>query len=244
MTFSPAWAGFAGVFGGRVIAELGAAAVADPRLGEMSLVSLVAQFSAAIDVGRGDVEVEVTHVGRASASVSVRLVQERLRASAEAKLVRSGDPSVQQPWVVNDRPEPDEIAEFEPPYGEMAYADLVRIRVIDHKVRDGLPSTRCWVSFDEAAAAVGELDPAGRAAALLDVVPPGPFFTEPRPSFVPTIDFALNLAPSPPVSADGWYYTEATTLWRNSGYCAESTTPWTSSGEFVARGTQNRRIVG
>lgn len=245
MTFSPHWAGFAGVFGGRVIAELGAAAhrADDPRLAEMALVSLVAEFHAAVDAGPGAVEVDVVHAGKASASVSSRIVQGRLRASAKAKLVRTTERSQYPVRSLEDLRRPELIAEFETPYPAMAYSDLVQIRLIDHRSLAGLPSTRCWVRLDDATRAVGELDAVGRAAVLLDVVPPGPFFVEPRPSFVPTIDFALHCAPAAPASPDGWYYTEASTMWQTSDFCAESTTLWTSAGDFVARGTQNRRVV-
>ncbi|WP_235738828.1 thioesterase family protein [Nocardioides alcanivorans] len=246
MTFREEWGGFTGVFGGRVVAELAAAVTrapnADEYLAGLVPASLHAEFSAAVDLGAAEVTAEVLHAGRRTARVATAVRQGHRRASASVKMVRAGEPSCLPRRDLRSLPTPESLSPFVPPYPPMAYSALTEIRLVEHTRVNGQPSTRVWVRLDDASPAVTELDPTGRAAVLLDIVPPGPFFADAAPAFVPTVDFSLHRAPVTSAPG-GWHYAESTTEWWADGFCAESATLWSADGTFVARGTQNRRVV-
>jgi hypothetical protein len=211
-------------------------------------MSLAMEFSGAVPPGAVTVDLEILHEGRSTTSVLVTLLRDRRRVSGLAKVGVSGagHGTGARPDV-SVLPGPESTPVFVAPYGDLPYTQYLELRLLDQRVdladlRHGLRSL-LWVRLMESADEVEALSHAGRAAVLLDGLPPGLFFVEDPATFTPTIDFALHIAPGVPRPDDGWYLAETVTNWTSSDFCMEDLRLWTSSGEPVAWGRQNRRVL-
>ncbi|PZM94645.1 MAG: hypothetical protein DIU79_09225 [Actinobacteria bacterium] len=237
--FTEEWRGLGGIFGGRVIAALGEAAQAVPGF---DVLSLAVEFSGSVGLGEAEVAVSVRHKGSRTASVETELIQGHPRARAVAKLARvQGEEILSAPLDVAGIPAPADLARFEPPYRDQPWTRLVELRLLPRP--EGAVTTRTWARLAEESPAVAELDAVGRAAVLIDAMPPALFFGQRQAAFVPTIDFTLYLRPKAPASPDGWYLLESSIVWARDDFCMEDISLFTSAGEIVAQARQNRRVV-
>ena len=237
--FTDDWRGIDGVFGGRVIAALGEAAQFIPGF---DVLSLAVEFMGSVSLGDAELAVSVRHQGARTASVEVDLIQGHPRAHAVAKLARvRGAEILSTPVDLTCVPSAADVPLYEPPYRDQPWTRLLELRLLSHL--GGARTTRAWARFDDEAPPVVELNALGRAAVLIDAVPPGLFFGQRAPAFVPTIDFTLYVRPQPPASPDGWYLLESSTVWARDDFCMEDIALYTSTGEIVAQARQNRRVV-
>ena len=237
--FGTDWVGVEGIFGGKAIATTVEAAVTAPEVDGLVLASASLEFSGGLAVGDATLVTDVVHRGRSTATVHVTCVQERPRLRAVAKLVAPGERRVLPAHQLPDGPGPDALDDFDPPYGRLSYDHKFGVRVVGHALEDGVPTTRAWV---RALPGTG-LGVGGTEVALLDVLPPGLFMRDPRPSFVPTVDFALHLDVQALAHEGEWLYGVMRTEWATDAFCLETATLHRADGRFVARGTQTRRIV-
>lgn len=236
------WKGKEGLFGGKVVAMLADAVSSPPEVTGFALASLWAEFSGSVVPGPVEATVEVLHAGRSTATVRAALVQDgRSRASATAKLVVSGGRLSTGGRHLPPGPGPDEIDDLDAPWGRLDYDVKLQIKVVEQGVVDGVLTTRAWLRVRTGHGA--DLGPGGVEAVLLDLLPPGLFFTDEVPAFVPTVDFALQLNPSAGATEGEWYWGEMRTEWADDEFCAETGEIRRADGTFVARGTQTRRIV-
>lgn len=238
------WRGVEGIFGGKVIALLADAVTAAPGTAHHQLASMWVEFSGSLLPGDLHDEVEVPHLGRSTATVRATLSQQgRQKASAVAKLVALDTAEPSQPTArrIPDAPGPEELDDLVPPWGALNYDPKVQVKVIEHLALDGTLTTRAWVRIRPDHGA--DLGVGGVEAVLLDVLPPGLFMTGVAPSFVPTVDFALHLAPRARAVVGEWFWGEMRTEWIEGGFCAETGEIRRADGTFVARGTQTRRVV-
>ncbi|WP_127480161.1 thioesterase family protein [Nocardioides pantholopis] len=238
---SPQWDGYDGTFGGKVIAELAAAAQCAEGF---DLLSLTTEFLGAARPGAAEVEVLPRHVGRVSASVVVGLRQGHDRARASAKLARvDGRSTAALGADLRGVRPPEELAPFEPAYWHLPHCRLLDLRLVDHSGRGRERRTRVWLRLDTGAPEVAELDHAGRVAVLVDAVPPALFFDERAPAFVPTLDLSLHLRPGVALPEDGWCLAEGRLVWATEDFCLEDVTLYARTGEVLAQARQNRRII-
>ncbi|WP_196222622.1 thioesterase family protein [Micromonospora sp. CP22] len=237
--FVEEWRGFDGVFGGRVIAALGEAAQCIPGF---EVLSLAVEFSGSVGLGDADLLVSPRHQGGRTACVEVSLLQGRPRARAVAKLARvRGAEIPSAPIDLAGILTPEQTPRYDPPYRDQPWSRLLELRLIPDTGAGR--ATRAWMRLNEPARPVATLDALGRAAVLIDAVPPGLFLSPRVPAFVPTIDFTLHLRPQPPAPRDGWYLVVSSTVWARDDFCMEDTSLYTSMGEMVAQARQNRRVV-
>lgn len=236
------WKGKEGLFGGKVVAMLAEAVTSAPEVGRLELASLWAEFSGSVVPGPVEQRVEVLHAGRSTATVRAALVQDgRSRASGVAKLVASGGALSTGTRSIPPAPGPDDVADLEAPWGRLDYDVKLQIKLVEQSVVDGVITTRAWIRVRPDHGA--DLGAGGVEAVLLDLLPPGLFFTDRVPAFVPTVDFALQTNPSARARAGEWYWGEMRTEWADEEFCAETGEIRRADGTFVARGTQTRRIV-
>lgn len=233
------WRGKEGVYGGKVVACLAEAVQSDPDLAGFGLASMWVEFSGTVLPGPIEVVTEIAHRGRSTATVRSALVQGKQRASAVAKLISSGGKTPLEPRRWAALPDPDTLLDFQAPWGELEYDSKFQIRVASQSADDGVITTRAWVRTQVDTV----LGHGGAEAALLDLLPPGLFFADPRPAYVPTVDFALHLNPNAPVHPGEWVWGEMRTEWADEEFCADTGTLYRADGTFVARGTQTRRVV-
>lgn len=236
------WRGVEDVFGGKVIALLADCVAAVPELDRLQVAALWVEFSSSVVPGAVDGRVEVLHAGRSTATVRAQLVQDgRSRASGMAKLVAAGSSPSLSPRDLGAVPRPEEVPDLVPPWGALAYDPKVQVKVVRTALVDGVLTTQAWVRVRPGQGA--DLGHVGVAAVLLDLLPPGLFHHERRPSFVPTVDFALHLDPSARPAVGEWHWGEVRTEWADGEFCGETGELRRADGTFVARGTQTRRVV-
>ncbi|WP_110241582.1 thioesterase family protein [Nocardioides gilvus] len=233
------WRGKEGIYGGKVAACLADAVQIDPDLAGLELASMWVEFSGTVFPGPVEVVAETVHRGRSTATVRATLVQGRQRASAVAKLIASGGRTPLEPRRWAALPDPEKLHDFQAPWGELEYDSKFQIRVAGQSADEGIITTRAWVRTQ----ADTHLGHGGAEAALLDLLPPGLFFADPVPAYVPTIDFALHLNPNARVRPGQWLWGEMRTEWADEEFCADTGTLYRPDGTFVARGTQTRRVV-
>ena len=251
IAFGPDWAGITGVYGGRVIAAVAEEARAHPSTDGLELASVFVEFTGGAQVGPATLRTELVHRGRSTATLHLVCAQvqggpgqatERRVVGGVAKFVAPGSPTAQPSATSGtalDAPSPESLPEFVPPWGALSYDHKFGVRVISHRLEQGVPTTRAWVKLQPGTG----LGSHGSLAALLDVLPPGLFMTAPRPRFVPTVDFAMHLDASVPVVEGEWFYGVMRTEWEAEEFCLETATLQRADGRFVGRGTQTRRVV-
>lgn len=244
VAFTDEWVGVRGVFGGRVIAAVAEQAAALPDVSGLEVGSVHVEFTGGALPGEASLTHTVVHRGRASATVEVVCSQEqdgevrRVVGSTTKLVARSGAPTL-APHAVPAVPGPDELPEFEPPWGALSYDAKFDVRIVSHALEDGVPTTRAWL---RARPGVG-LGSLGTVAALLDVLPPGLFMRDPLPQFVPTVDFAMHVDSLAAPEEGEWVLGVMRTEWADEAFCLETSTLHRADGRYIARGTQNRRVV-
>lgn len=242
MKVDASWKGMEGIYGGKVVAMLAECVTSHPEVERLDLGSLWVEFSGTVLPGEVDTVVEVLHAGRSTATVRSQLVQEgRPRASAMVKLVASGGMPAVGPRTLPPTPQPETLEDFVAPWGALDYDPKLQVRVFEQGVVDGVVTTRAWVRVRPGHGA--DLGVGGLEGVLLDLLPPGLFAVEPRPRFVPTVDFAVHTNPNARAVEGEWYWGEMRTEWADEGFCAETGEVRRADGTFVARGTQTRRVV-
>lgn len=244
VVFTDDWVGVRGVFGGRVIAAVAEHAAALPDVSGLEVGSVHVEFTGGALPGDATLRHTVVHRGRASATVEVVCSQEqddRVRrvVGGTAKFVARSGARTLAPHAVLNVPGPDDLGEFEPPWGVLSYDAKFDVRVISHALEGGVPTTRAWL---RARPAIG-LGKLGTVAALLDVLPPGLFMREPLPQFVPTVDFSMHVDTLAAPDEGEWVLGVMRTEWADEAFCLETATLHRADGRYLARGTQNRRVV-
>lgn len=242
--FTDEWVGVRGVFGGRVIAAVAEHAASLPEVEGLALGSVHVEFTGGAVTGEANLATRVVHRGRSTATVEVVCEQvqgasvRRVVGATSKFLARTSAPASAPP-VPPSLPGPDGLPEFEAPWGELSYDRKFEVRIISHSLQDGAPTTRAWVRAREGAG-LGRL---GTVAALLDVLPPGLFMREPLPQFVPTVDFSMHVDAAAVPDEGEWVLGVMRTEWADEDFCLETATLHLADGRYVARGTQNRRVV-
>lgn len=244
VTFSEDWVGVRGVFGGRVIAAVLEHAAALPDLDGLEVGSVHVEFTGGALPGEASLVDAVVHRGRSTATVEVTCSQEqdgkvrRVVGSSTKFVARAGAPTL-APHRLPEVPAPDDLLEFDPPWGALSYDLKFDVRFVSHALEDGVPTTRAWLRA-RPGTGLGRL---GTVAALLDVLPPGLFMREPLPQFVPTVDFSMHVDALAVPEEGEWVLGVMRTEWADEAFCLETSTLHRADGRYVARGTQNRRVV-
>lgn len=236
------WRGQEGLYGGKVVAMLADLLTATDVGDRLALASVWAEFTGAVVPGVTETGVEVLHQGRSTALVRATLRQDgRAKASAVAKFVAAGEGDKLPPRTLPPAPEVDDVVDYDAPWGRLHYDPKLQLKVIDQETRDGVLTTRAWLRVRPGHG--DDLGVGGVEAVLLDLLPPGLFALEDHPAFVPTVDFAMHLNPSHRAEVGRWYWGEMRTEWSDGEFCCDTGEIRTPEGAFVARGTQNRRVV-
>ena len=238
MRFGEDWAADDGIFGGYVVARLVQEA---QSLAGYSPLSISVQFMGAVRPGECAVRTEVPHAGALTAAVEIDLLQGHRRASATVKLGRPLEaPLLEQRLDLSGEPPPEELAVVAPPYGPYPYEQYLQTRLIPDARTPWRERVRAWVRMAPEAAA--RLTSCAVAAVFLDLAPPGLFFTDPAPVFVPTVDFTAHFAPPSRWARDEWLYLVQETRWATRDFCLEEARLHTADGGVVAQAVQTRRV--
>lgn len=242
--FTPDWVGVRGVFGGRVIAAVAEEARAHPETAGLDLGSCHVEFTGGALTGEAMLRPRLVHRGRSTATVEVECTQvqgrsERRVVGSTSKFVARGTTPALPPHVLPAGPGADDLDDFAPPWGALSYDLKFGVRLVSHTLEGGVPTTRAWLRVNPGTG----LGPFGGVASLLDVLPPGLFMREPIPQFTPTVDFSMHLDAAVLPDEGEWVYGIMRTEWADDAFCLETSTLHRADGRFVARGTQNRRVV-
>lgn len=242
--YTPDWAGVRGVFGGRVIAAVAEQARLHPDTDGLDLGSCHVEFTGGAVTGEATLRPRLVHRGRSTATVEVECTQvqggsERRVVGSTTKFVARGTTPVLGPSTLPYGPAPEDLDDFEPPWGALSYDLKFGTRLVSHASEAGVPTTRAWLRITPGTG----LGRFGGTAALLDVLPPGLFMREPIPQFVPTVDFSMHLDATTLPDEGEWVYGVMRTEWADDAFCLETSTLHRADGRFIARGTQNRRVV-
>lgn len=235
------WSAYDGIFGGYVVARLVQEVERRSGLEEYAPLSISVQFMGAVRPGNCSAQIEVVHAGALTAAVEIDLVQGHRRAAAAVKLGRPLDaPLVEQRLDLSAEPRPQDLAVVALPYGPYPYEGCVQSRLIPDPRTPWRERVCAWVRLAPAAAA--ELTACAAASVFLDLAPPGLFFTEPAPVFVPTVDFTAHFAPPARWSGHEWLYLIQETRWATHDFCLEEARLHTADGGVVAQAVQTRRV--
>ncbi len=237
MRFDPEWEAFEGIFGGAVIASLVAAA----RVEGYAPLSISVHFMGAVRLGEFQLRTVTVHEGTLTASLEIELIQKYRRVAAAVKMGRTpGSRVSEQRLDLSAEPRPEAVTPVQMPYGPYPYERHFDTRLIPDRGTSWTERARAWVRVDGAANA--DLGPYELACLFLDALPPGLFFGELRPAFVPTVDFTAHFAPGVCAVADEWMYVSRDTYWATRDFCLEGASLHTSAGQVVAHATQTRRV--
>ncbi|MCD9198714.1 acyl-CoA thioesterase [Aeromicrobium wangtongii] len=238
--FPGVWRGLDGIYGGYVLARVVEAVRVVDGFEPMS-VSI--QFTGAVRDVDSDWRVEVLHHGGSTAAVGVELVQGHPRLTAFGKLGGAqGERLLDFPIDLSDLPAPESLESYRFA-SAMPYESFLDHRLIDDPAHVRRGTTRAWIRFDESVQQAPELGRYGLAAIFLDAQPPGLFFTDPPPVYVPTVDFTIHFAPGGEFDRHGWHYVTQSTMWATAEFCVEESRLYDRSGSFIAQVRQTRRIV-
>jgi acyl-CoA thioesterase len=234
--FEPSWQAFDGIFGGYVISRLLQAAELDDYLP----LSISVQFMGAVRPGPAELRAQVTHRGSLTAAVDLAIIQQHRRASAVVKLGRQPAARIiDQPADVVDRPRPDQLEPPAVPYGPYQYEAGLDVRMAPGPGTAAAERMHGWIRLDPATNSLGLF---AVACIYLDAPPPGPFFLDESPIFVPTVDFTAHFAPQAEWAVGDWMRISRSTLWATREFCLEEASLYTASGQLVAQARQTRRI--
>lgn len=237
LTFPADWRTVDGVFGGYVVARLLAAG---SRVEGFEPLSVSVQFQGGVRPGACDLPVVVVHRGALTAVVEVQLVQEHRRATAVLKLGRgSSERIIHRDAPMLGVPAPETLPACPLPHGRFPYDDHLDIRLLADSDPPRSQRLRSWVRLDKTSM---HLPLAAAACLLLDTAPPGPFFTDPVPLFVPTVDFTAHFAPAVPWDAAQWAFLVRETSWATRDFCVEEASLFTRGGSLIAQARQARRV--
>ncbi len=241
MRFDEDWSAHDGVFGGYVVARLVQEAERSPGVEGYATLSISVQFMGAVRPGDCSVRTEVAHAGALTAAVAVDLLQGHRRASAAVKLGRPLDaPLLEQRLDLSGEPRPEDLAVVAMPYGPYAYERHLQTRLIPDPRTPWRERVRAWVRM--APEAAGRLTPCAAASVFLDMAPPGLFFADRKPVFVPTVDFTAHFAPPSRWAGDEWLYLVQETRWATRDFCLEEARLHAADGGVVAQAVQTRRV--
>jgi acyl-CoA thioesterase len=239
--FPAVWQGLDGIYGGYVLARVVEAVRVVDGFEPMS-VSI--QFTGAVRDVESDWRVTVMHHGGSTAAVGVELVQGHPRLTAVGKLGAAQTGRILDfPIDVSALPAPESLPGYEFSGGAMPYERFLDHRMIDDPAEVRRRTTPAWIRFDESVHQAPELGRYGLAAIFLDAQPPGLFFTETPPVYVPTVDFTIHFAPGADFDRHGWHHVTQSTMWATREFCVEESQLHDSAGTFLAQVRQTRRIV-
>ncbi|WP_111719554.1 acyl-CoA thioesterase II [Homoserinimonas sp. OAct 916] len=239
--FPAVWHGYDGIYGGYVLARvIESVQVVDGFIP----LSVSIQFTGAVRDVTGRWRVEVLHEGVSTAAVNVELVQGHSRLTAFGKLGRGMTERVLDfPVDIGHLPDPMSLARYNFAYGEMRYESFLDHRLIPAADDVRRQRTEAWIRFDETSQQAPELGQYGLAAIFLDAQPPGMFYREERPAFVPTIDFTIHFAPGVRFDRHAWHFVTQSTMWATREFCVEESRLYDRHGVFIAQVRQTRRVV-
>lgn len=239
--FPSIWRGLHGIYGGYVLARVVEEAQVIPGF---SPLSVGIQFMGAIYDEQAEWHVEVQHTGRYTASVNLAILQPHTKVVAAVKLGRGSDQRILDfPIDMSTRPHPDSLERFHFPTGPIEYESFIDQRLVHSPVESRRQRTEAWVKLDESVQQAPELGPFGIAAVFLDVQPPGLFFTEQPPIFVPSVNFTLHFAPNANVQRHDWMFLSQETVWATRDFSVEESQLYTKDGHIVAQLRQTRRVL-
>jgi acyl-CoA thioesterase len=229
----PDWVGVGSIFGGHVALHLVQAA----RLVDgFAPVAASIHFLGSVRSGPAELTAQAVHVGSATATVSVTLVQGHPRAIGLVKLARTDGATVwSAPSDSGGPASPELVSPAELRYGHLPYERFIDLRMLDAAVPF---QSRGWVRLREPQ---GVGSPEG-ACELLDALPPGAFELDPTPSFVPTVEFTVHFVPGGTVAGE-WYDVSQRLIWSGPDSCIEESQLRMADGVLVATARQTRRIV-
>ncbi|WP_345893852.1 hypothetical protein [Nocardioides sp. TF02-7] len=100
-----------------------------------------------------------------------------------------------------------------------------------------------WARIRPEAAGGGLRSAEAVATALLDAPTPGLFGEPEPPAFVPTIDYAVHLAPDAGEwDPAGWLRLDHATAWATRQHCVDEVHAWTADGRLLATLRQTRAV--
>ncbi|RVW06707.1 thioesterase family protein [Rhodococcus spongiicola] len=246
--FDSSWLGFGGLHGGLVVASMLHAASAETTA---TPVAVTAHFTRPVEPGPLDVRVDVEHGGK-TPSVRASLADS---ASALVRLTRDTGGDARS-WPVGTfdigGADPEQLPPLEIPVDFVPFSRYLDIRPINaaRPFAGGTdPEFEVWIRLLSSI----EFSEQGRAAVLLDALPPGLFATLDRVVAIPTVEFSAYF---PPVSPSGlstddrhasvdeqWHHLRHRTVWATDGLCVDESELRTSTGRLVGQARQLRRIL-
>lgn len=239
--FTEQWRGVDGIYGGYVVGRV----IEEARIirGFVPLSANI-QFTGTVRGQETSWEVSTVHHGRSSALVRVGLVQGHQKVVA---LVRLGtDPGTTAARVTLDTghlPAPAQVPPFSFRWARLEYERFFEQRLLPAGEGEPRTRTRAWIRMDESGGGAPELSAYGVMGVLLDAQPPGLFFEEEAPAFVPTMDFTVHFTHAPADGRDEWRLVEQETVWATREYCVEESMVYDAAGVLLAQARQTRRVV-
>ncbi|WP_229052082.1 acyl-CoA thioesterase II [Aeromicrobium sp. Leaf350] len=233
----PRWSGVDGIFGGHVFGRVADAAVAAV---EHRLAALTVCFVASVKPGDAEIDLDVLHEGRRTATSRFALVQQdRVRAHGLAEHTQPGEPHL---WADRHELPPRPAVGTLPADGqlELVFRDRLDLRIVENS-QEGRPGGG-WVRLNEAPAEVSLDSPEAVLATLLDVMPPALYTREVKPVFVPTLSFTAHFRTDAEVDPSAWMFVSHTTSWATGSTCIDDATVWDADGYLLAHGRQARAV--
>jgi acyl-CoA thioesterase len=247
--FQPGWTAFGGIHGGLVVAVMLRAA---ELAGARRSATISVHFHSPVTAGEAELHAKVTRSGRSSASVNVVLSQAKACATALVLLEGAAEraSSAGSPLersVALGEPMPvttplDTPLLVSPPGMQLPFGEHVEIRPTgDTRPLAGgkHPVLRAWIRLRGDSQIV---NPAARAAVLLDALAPSLFAVQREPIPIPTIELTIHLAPDAPVTP--WSAIAQSTSWWSESYCVDDALLRNEEGALIAQARQRRRILG
>jgi acyl-CoA thioesterase len=238
--FPARWDGLVGIYGGFVLAKLADAAQC---VQGFDLTSLTARLLVPVDREPAIITRRIVHHGRRTAALQLTLEQGgRVRIDASAVLVPVGD-TVE--WQRDAPP-----AQSGPPSGWVSVphvqGDLAFARNFDIRTPAAFTNSEgssAWIRLLADAAELELHSARAVACAVMDALLPVAFGEQPRPEFVPTIEFAVHFTPQVGLITDGWLIGNNRLDWTTDTYCVEDASLTTVDGRLLATQRQTRLII-
>ncbi|MFH5227363.1 acyl-CoA thioesterase [Antrihabitans spumae] len=235
-SFDATWLGFGGVHGGLLLAAL-AEAAAD-HVGSIP-IGISAHMYAPVQPGEVEIAVDVIRAGR-TGSVSATI-----EGRATALVRTSREPFGNRTWPSSNSvaaaEHPEQLEPLVLPVDFVPFSQYVDIRPVNAArpfAGGHEPEFIVWIRLRENFG----LTEQGRAAVLLDALPPGLFATMTSPVLIPTIEMTAHFAPTSNSGSD-WYYLRHRTACSTADLSVDETELFTATGELAAQARQLRRIV-
>jgi len=234
----PTWVGMEGIFGGYVLAAAVDAAV----LEGYRPLSVTLGFVSTVQPGEVDMQVEEVHRGRSTASLRIVMVQDgRLRAHCVVSMVRAGGEPCWEPQVDPTQwGTPEQSPVLVPNHRPLPYMDNLDLRRIGvDTMADGAAAWVCATTESGV-----ELNPYARIALYLDVLPPGLFSLESRPTFIPSLEMTAHFSTRAALASapEEWFAVRNKTMWSSKEYCVDECTLHNRAGTLVAQLRQGRAV--